>query len=170
MDELSRGIKISMKIEGLEELRKALRLLPEELQKKALGDAVAKGASVIRDEAKRLAPVLKTPDERRTRGLLKRMIRSTRGKRNGSEAAAFVKVRRLVGKALGKAKAKTKKSGAELDPFYWAFIEFGTSKRAARPFLRPAFDTKKESAAQQIKKALAEGLAKAAAKVHGRRF
>lgn len=170
MAELSRGIKTSMKIEGLEELRKALRLLPEELQKKSLGDAVAKGASVIRDEAKRLAPVLKEPSKHRTPGLLRRMIRSTRGVRNGSEAAAFVSVRRLVKKALAKAKAKTKKSGAELDPFYWAFIEFGTSKRKAHPFLRPAFDTQKEKAAEQIKQALAEGLAKAAAKVRGRRF
>lgn len=163
-------MRFSMHIDGLEQLRQALRRLPEELQKKALGDSVAAGASVISKEAKFLAPVLMTPDPRRTPGLLQRMIAATKGKRNGSEAAAFVRVRRLVRGALRKKKAKTGLTGAELDPFYWAFVEFGTSKNKANSFLRKAFDTRKEDAARAIAKALGEGIDKAAAKVAGRKL
>lgn len=167
MAELSRGIRSSMKIEGLDALRRALRQLPDAVQKKVLAGAVAKGAKVIADDARSRAPVLKTPDARRTPGLLRRMIRATRGKRNGSEAASFVSVRRLVGKALGKMKIKKGQTGAQLDPFYWAFQEFGSSGRPAQPFLRPAFDAKKEAAALEIKTALAEGIAREAAKAGG---
>lgn len=164
------GIRTSIKIEGLDQLRRAMRTLPVELQKKAMGDATAAGAAVIRDEAIARAPELKMPHAFRVRGLLKRMITSTRGVRRDSEASAFVRVKRLVKKALSRAKSKSGLSFGELDPFYWAFEEFGTSKAPATPFMRPAFDTKKEAAANAIRDKLAEELPKAAAKVSGRRL
>ena len=36
------------------------------------------------------------------------------------------------------------------DPYYWRFVEFGTSKMPAKPFLRPAFTAKKEQASREI--------------------
>lgn len=150
---MASGIRTSVKIEGLEALRRQLRQLPEELQKKALGDAVAKGANLIRDEARVRAPFLT--------GMLKRSIRSTRSVRRGSEAAAFVGVRRLTKKTL-------RKLGFKGDAFYWKFLEFGTSKQPAQPFLRPAFDSKKEKAVEVIKQVLADGIAKAVVKLGGR--
>lgn len=163
------GIRTSVKIEGLEALRRRFRQLPVEIQEKELGNAVAKGAAVIRDEAQARAPVLKTPDPRREAGLLRRMIRSTRGVRRDSEAAAFVSVRRLSSKQVSKAKEKrgTGTSGL-VDAFYWKMVEFGTSMMAAIPFMRPAFDTKKEAAANEIKKALSEGVERQAKKLAGR--
>mgnify|MGYP001594404085 CR=1 FL=1 len=75
-------------MEGLDGLRIALRELPDRIQSKVLQDAVAKGAVVVRNEA-RAGPLVDT-------GLLRRSIRSTRGKRRDSEASAFVSVRRLA--------------------------------------------------------------------------
>ena len=37
------------------------------------------------------------------------------------------------------------------DAFYARFVEFGTVKMAARPFLRPAFEAKKGEAVDAIK-------------------
>jgi HK97 gp10 family phage protein len=88
------------------------------------------------------------------------MITATRGVRRDSEAAAFVRVRRLIGRALGRFKERTGKSASHGDPFYWKFVEFefGNARARAQPFLRPAFDAKKEQAAMEIKKTLAAGV------------
>lgn len=159
-------------MEGLEELRRAFRELPAELQKRELAAAVSQGAKVIRDDAAARAPVLKTPDPRRTAGLLRRMIRATRGVRNGSEASAFVSVRRLSRAAWQKFKRAAGNLGAvnPNDAFYWRFVEFGTSKVQAQPFLRPAFDSKKMVAAEKIKTALRESIERVAKTVAGKRF
>ena len=155
-------LKVSVHMMGLEQLRRALRALPEKIQARELGAAVAAGASVIRQEAKALVPVLKEPQANRLPGVLRRAIRSTRGKRRDSEASAVVSIRLLSKKAVAAFKAKGGKSSAQNpnDPFYWRFVEFGTSKMRAQPFLRSAFNTKKEQAAQRIKERLAQVIAR----------
>lgn len=169
--------KMSMQMEGLEELRRALRMLPENVQKNVLASATQKGAIVIRDDARPRVPVLQQADPRRKAGALRDAVRATRGKRNGSVGSAFVYVRMLTKKAIAKFKRGRAAAGLRVkgaanpdDPFYWRFVEFGTSKMAARPFLRPAFEAKKIDAAERIKDALREGIEKEAAKVAGRRF
>jgi len=154
----------SVQIEGLDALRRALQSLPEQLQRKALANAVAKGARVVGRDAQRRVPILKEFDPRRTPGLLRRLIRVTRGVRRTTEAAAFVSVRRMSNKQISRFKAKTGHKGANnpFDPFYWRFVEFGTSKMAAQPFLRPAFETQKELAARTIASALDEAIQKEA--------
>jgi HK97 gp10 family phage protein len=42
--------------------------------------------------------------------------------------------------------------------FYWRFIEFGTSRMAAKPFMRPAFDSSKQTAREAIKNKLRDKL------------
>lgn len=41
-----------------------------------------------------------------------------------------------------------RKSGDNV--FYWRFLEFGTEKMAARPFMRPALESKAEAATDAI--------------------
>ena len=48
------------------------------------------------------------------------------------------------------------------DAWYWRFVEFGTVKMSARPFLRPAFDMKKHEAVTAIKTRLAQRIEQAA--------
>jgi len=163
------GIKTSMKIEGLDGLRLALQELPKEVAKKVLSNAVSKGARVVRDEAKQIVPTLKVPDKRRTAGLLKRMLRVVRGKRRSdTESASFVAVRGLSNKKIAAFKKATGKKGADnpLDPFYWSILEFGKSSRTAHPFIRPAFNRKKEVAAKAIGTELDKGIQKIARQLH----
>lgn len=44
--------------------------------------------------------------------------------------------------------------------FYGRFVEHGTSKMAAKPFIRPAYDAKREEAMQAARTRLREGLIK----------
>lgn len=153
------GAAGSIKIEGLESLRKALRELPDKIQSRVLSGAVASGARVVLKEARARVRV--------DTGLLRRMLRATRGKRNGSEAAAFVTVRRLSKKKIAEYKRNTGKAAATnaMDPFYWSILEFGKSTRTAHPFIRPAFNATKKDAAEAIKKALQAGIEKEAKKL-----
>ena len=49
--------------------------------------------------------------------------------------------------------------------YYWRFIEFGTERQPAQPFLRPAFEAQKENALAVITDTLAKGIESAAKKV-----
>jgi HK97 gp10 family phage protein len=150
-------MKASVRFEGGKVLVEAMRKLPGEVQKKELVKAVRAGAAVIRDEARSNAP-------ERT-GVLRKAIRSTAGKRNGNFATAFVYVRVLTKKA--KAKFKRQNPGSEgrdnpNDPFYWRFLEFGTSKITGIKFMRNAFESKKARVVEQVVDALRDGVARAA--------
>ncbi len=52
--------------------------------------------------------------------------------------------------------------------WYWRFVEFGTSKKPARPFLTPAFEQRKYKANRLIQKALLDGVLRQARKVRAR--
>lgn len=62
-------------------------------------------------------------------------------------------------------KANGTRTSIQGDTFYWRYLEFGTSKMAARPFLRPAFEAQKNAAIEVFKTTLAEGVQAAAAEV-----
>lgn len=47
------------------------------------------------------------------------------------------------------------------DAFYWRFIEFGTVKLPARPFLRPALENNQQQAIDAMKDRIAARIAKA---------
>lgn len=115
--------------------------------------AMAAGAVIIRNEARQLAP--KDTGELIKDILIKR-AKQTRGT-NGLEYHVFVR----TGK---KSRLAGKKRNVSRDSFYWRFQEFGTSKMPAHPFMRPAFDKKKEEAAEAIRAYLAARIEKEAAK------
>jgi HK97 gp10 family phage protein len=58
-----------------------------------------------------------------------------------------------------------KKRNVDRDSYYWRFVEFGTSKMSARPFMRPAFDGNKLEALNRIKEYLTARIDKEAAKL-----
>lgn len=96
------------------------------LQSKASnpGSTVMEGAKIIADEARRLVPV--------DTGALKASIKE----RLDSGGSTYAEASILVGE------------------YYGVFVEFGTSKMAAQPFLRPAFANKSDAAALAMGKDL----------------
>ena len=123
---------ISAKVNGIPELKTALAGLVPKLRRQALRNALAAGARVVRDEARRRAPVLQ-PTLRapyRKPGTVRKAVsvRTSKTARRAGDVGVFVNVR----------PAKRGQRGAKNpnDPFYWRFLEFGTKKMAARPFLQ----------------------------------
>lgn len=141
----------TIKVEGFKELAEALRELPERVAKNTLRRAVSSGAAIIRNEARVLAPV--DTGEMRKDIQIKRE-RDTKGIFSASYSV-FVrsgKKSRLSGRARN----------IQKDSFYWRFVEFGTAKMNAHPFMRPAFQHKKDQALNQIKETLDAGIQKTA--------
>ena len=141
----------SVQIKGLDALAKALKELPDRVAKNGLRAAVYAGAKVIRDEAKLQAPV--------ATGTMKRavILKQIPELSSKNKQTFFVTVRQ--GKKYRK---QGKKGNLSQDAWYWRFVEFGTVKMSARPFLRPAFDIKKNDALTAIKTRLAERIEQAA--------
>ena len=162
---------VTVQIKGLLELQKALLGLPLEIRGKPLNSAVLAGAKVIRAQAiSNAAPLRKT-------GVLEANIvtmRSRTGTGLGrAEYAVGVKKTKRKRNASKAKKTKDEKLAKKLelenDAYYWRFLEFGTSKMAKRPFLRPAFESAKTGAADKIKSQLAIAIDKAAAKLRNKK-
>lgn len=120
-------------VRGLPDLRAALASIVPKLRKRALRNALAAAGRVVRDEARRAAPVLKSADRRapfRKPGTVKKAItvRTSKKARRAGDVGVFINVR--------PAKAGQRGAKSVNDPFYWRFLEFGTAKMRALPFLQ----------------------------------
>jgi HK97 gp10 family phage protein len=164
--------KTTVQIEGLADLKRRLEALPKEVGAKGGGPARAalfRGAKVIRDQAIANAP--------RETGFLISQIAALRSRNPRIYGATEMY---SVGVKLGKARryANTKRNrgkqrvgktyNVEGNAFYWRFIEFGTEKRGATPFLRPAFESRKEDALDTIVRELGAGIDRAVRKLGAR--
>jgi HK97 gp10 family phage protein len=146
---------IFVRLEGVEELRRALANAAASIRKKAVRGALREAGKVIQAAAKANAPVLMVPTPYRKPGTVKKRItvRASKFARKAGNEGVYVNVRPLNGKAqvkrYGKAGAKNPN-----DPFYWRFLEFGTKFMKARPFLRPAADAKGSEAIAKFMKSV----------------
>lgn len=134
---------VKVEIAGLDELNRRLKALGPFIRSRVLGGAVNAGAQIIKKTAIENAAM--------DTGRLKNSIFVKR-----LTAKDFPNAQYIVGVRSGK---KLKKS--DKDAFYWKFVEFGTKNIAAHPFLRPAFESRKEEAAEAIKTRLRAGIEKA---------
>ena len=64
-------------------------------------------------------------------------------------------------KESGDGKASYRISWNKSHAFYGRFVEFGTSRMAAKPFLRPAYDAARAKALQAVQERMAEEVNKA---------
>jgi HK97 gp10 family phage protein len=130
-----------IQIQGLSELLRAMKELPKAIETKCLRIGVAAGAQVIRKAAQDLV-VRKT-------GLIAKAIRIGFNRKESTPG-------KVVYHIFVSRKVKDKVNKVTRDAFYWRFIEFGTIKMAAKPFMRPAFDTTNKEAISVIKGKLTE--------------
>lgn len=129
-------MNVDFQVNGLSELDDALAELTLSAQKKTLEGALMKAALPIMKDAKKRAP----KDE----GDLRKAIGRQRIKKAD----------------LPSVTVKVKRSRKNPYPFYWHFIEYGTSRMAATPFLRPAFEQNVELAIQLFSEELTKRIDK----------
>jgi len=126
------GDGITVRLEGIDELKRALGDAAVKIRTKAVRAALREAGKVIQAQAKVNAPLLKAPARNRRRGTVARNISvrpSKFARRDGNEGV-YVSVRPLRGsrqKKLGRAGANNPN-----DPFYWVFQEFGWQPRAPK--------------------------------------
>lgn len=153
-----------IRVQGLTELRRKLRALGPRIAKKHLQRATSQGATIV----VKMARVLVPKDE----GFLVTQI-GKRVMKSGSRTTAITgigiptdmraeglrrKARRysqMSHARRARGSVATGFTGFESsDAYYWRFLEFGTSKMHAKPFLRPAFESTKLLQIAKVRKVL----------------
>ncbi|AFH92782.1 HK97 gp10 family phage protein [Providencia stuartii] len=124
---------------GLHDVSRELELLSQAESNRVLRQAAYAAASVLRDEARAKAP-------KRTGKLAKNIVAGNQRGRQRGEVSAGVYVRG-TNKAGTNSDSKMKADDPH-NAYYWRFLEEGTSKMPPHPFIRPAFDSKADEAAE----------------------
>jgi len=119
-------VNVSARLDGVAGLQKRLEALPSALSAQVQRAALVKGAELIRAEAARLAPRSASPGEHMADAIIIDALTPTEIARGSdwTTEEAVVEV------------------GPSQKHFYGYFIEYGTVKMRARPFMRPATDSK----------------------------
>lgn len=161
---MAKGIELDIKVDGLRELQQRLMQFPDKVQGRAARHALQSGAKVIKERARANHP---WQDDT---GFLREAIVQFGVKKNEHEYSEQVRVgvkRRKVkrpSKRLAAARSRRQARGKKktVTPYYWRYLEFGTSRMAAKPFLRPAFESGKHEALRRITETLGNEIEKAA--------
>lgn len=160
-------MKVEMNLTGVDGVLETLRSLPPEVVSRRGGvvlRALRKGASVITKQAKsNLASAINAVDDSgnpySTGLLLKTGLSVLRKNPPSGEKGELVRIRvkratypnrRLRSGRRGGSKMSTNDSA-------W-FLEYGTSKQAARPWLRPAFESKAQQAIDTVQTELKKAI------------
>lgn len=124
---------ITVKLEGVDVLKRALAAVAKQIRTKAVRGALRQAGNVIKKQAQSNAPVLKSPTPNRKPGTIRKNItvRASKFARRNKDEGVYISVRPLRGsrqKKLGRAGANNPN-----DPFYWRFLEFGTKPHVIKP-------------------------------------
>ncbi len=173
-------MKITVKVSGLKELDAALGELPRSLQRGVLTRTLRKAGQPIADAAEAMAPrdtgelagsITVSPKIKNTVGQSEFAAAMKAGLGKAAAVSALRGARRAAkGEAptavmyVGPAKAKTKK-----DAIKRIVQEFGSSKQAPQPYMRPAWDSQKDAALEIIKNELGTEITKTAARLAKRK-
>ena len=114
-------MRIEIELEGARELEQQLDTLGQGVRNKVIRDALRQAVKLLETETKSRAPV-------RT-GTLRRAIH-TRVKMSKQQAEAYLSI----------SEGHTERH----DAFYWRYVEHGTRRAPAQPFIRPAFDRRRK--------------------------
>lgn len=122
-----------MRLDGLDEIVKNMREIAKDLKGDPLRASLRNGIKPIVEQAKANAPRGET-------GTLQEAINSKAMPMNEIPQGFS------DGQEVFVASSRNKKKDAPNNAWYWHFVEFGTSKMSAKPFLAPAFDSKRQAA------------------------
>lgn len=115
---------------------------------KATRPAAQSGAQVFYDEVKQRVPMSAKPHKSGKKtynpGTLRRAVYQAFAERESGDGRAMYRV-----------------SWNKTHAFYGRLVEFGTSKMAAKPFLRPAYDAARARALQAVQERMAAEVKKA---------
>lgn len=163
---------IQFEIKGADEVVARLRGLPEKMIAKAVRPGARKGANVIRNAARVNA---RTVDDANTPKAIWKNIQTQESVKGGKRRNAIMMRVGVDGGArqlykdtkLNRRKGRVgqKTQGGKGATFYWRFLEFGTQKMRARPFMVPALNNNAGKATdvvvaeinKQIDKLMAQG-------------
>ena len=132
-------IDVNLDFSGLEDIARDLETLSRAENNKVLRDATRAGADVLKTEVINRAPV-------RTGKMKKNVVVVTQRSRRRGEISSGVHIHG-VNPRTGNSD-NTMKASNPRNAFYWRFVELGTVNMPAHPFVRPAFDTRQEEAAE----------------------
>lgn len=177
------GADFTVQIKGLSELKRALEQLPREIRGKVLGAAVKSGADLVRDAARVLVAkklrrversIVAYRDRRSTDedciynvGVTKQKKWPSGWVQTGVATRLFRRRYRYRGK-IGEYGVTGRVENVMWPAFWWRFLEFGTRKMSARPFLRPALGMMQMAVISKIQERLQAGIEKAVAKLRWR--
>lgn len=153
---------IEFKIEGLDEVLRKLKVLPERFANRGMRRALRKGANVVRDAARANAKAIDDPETRER--IWKNIVVQGGGRRREKLAGGpMMRVGVLGGARLKSDADVSGLSGGNTT--HWRLVEFGTSKVAARPFMRPALQNNLTRATEAVVSAAVAELDKEVAKL-----
>lgn len=134
------------------DVRRALEDLPKRVTNNVVRRAIYAGAVLVRDDARRRVPV-------DTGALRNAIVAQANAKKPGEVTASIGVARKQFtrGKRAGKQPRR-----------YAHLVEFGTPKKGARPFLRPAVDTNVDAILDAVAEKMRQGVDVESAKARAR--
>lgn len=173
------AVKGQLKMRGLKELRMILLSMPAEMVSRNGGpvkQALSEACEPIRELAEKLAPrdkgklqisLYKFRDRNpKQHGLTERYVIGVRRGKLGKKKREMMTVRGAFG--IGFNRTRTVREPQNLkanEAPYGRFVEFGTSKMEAQPFMRPSFDVNHKAAALLLQSSLSRRLTQIAKKL-----
>ena len=161
---------ISVKFKGAEELKKRLENLAYATRKEGGRFALRKGAAIVQKAA--IERARQIDDSRTPEEIAKNIVIRWNGRLNKRTGDLGFRVG-VLGGARKQESAKTARRRARLgqtsladlgeisgagkgnpggDTFYWRFLEFGTQKMSAKPFMRDALGNNLDAVANEFVK------------------
>lgn len=127
---------------GMDEVLKKLKILPERVQKNVLVGAIRASTKPIIKEARALVP--------KNTGTLRKSITAKKRRSHDKNIIQFSIYPSTSGKNNG---------------WYGRFVEFGTENMAAKPFMRPSFESAGEDSLKVAKDYMRKRIDKEIAKL-----
>ena len=154
-------MKLTADFVGFEALQNKLSNMTDKALRVSLKSAALAGAAIVRNQARADAPVFegKIPKGHAPAGTLKKSIISRGSRRYSTPNKAvavvtFKQITKVYSNTAANIRAGRagKKYSSYGDVFYWVFVEKGINK--TRPFLKQAFESSKNEAAEKVKEQL----------------